>query len=254
MLIWSGEVQPQILAVFHLFSVCKPESLTLVLSEEDPVHGWFLLDSTATSAEQDHIKRKHSWRGRSLWQSHCTMSYRGQRQLKQLAASLGTIHECPCPRGVSLLLPKESCIFTGMWEIRYFIASTPQSSEFWGMQTLYMSRNPLRRCVLHNCRLVFCSPGGRWGIRQGAGLRKGTYCLLTVFKTSRLHSTLQWNLVSETSALLCEMTFLVQSQPEKTVSEVISSASAQEWSGKGKKKIYHYLTAGFDSLWNGLVG
>lgn len=123
-----------------------------------------------------------------------------------------------------------------MWEIRYFIPSTPQSNEFWGMQTLYMSRNPLRRCVFHNCGLVFCSPGGRWGIRQGAGHRKGTHCLLTVFKTSQLHSTLQWNLVSETSALLCEMTFLVRSQPEKTVSEVISSASAREWSGKGKKK------------------
>lgn len=66
------------------------------------------------------------------------------------------------------------------------------------------------------------------GIQRGAGGSEGTSCLLSMFKTSQLHSILQQNLVSETSALLREMTFLVCSQPKKIVSEVISSASAQE--------------------------
>lgn len=144
----------------------------------------------------------------------------------------------PLSQGVSPFLPKGGCsggvislICPSMQEVRHFTHSVPQSNEFPGMQTLKVSRNPLRShpnpCFSQR-RSVLCSPGGRWGIRREAGGSEGTRCLLTVFKMSQLHSTLQRNLVSETSALLCEMTFLVCSQPEKAVSEVISSASAQE--------------------------
>lgn len=173
------------------------------------------------------------------------MSFRGQTELKQLVTSLETTHWCPYPRDSHSCCQREAVlgvtplICPGMQEIRHCTHSAPQTNEFPGMQTLKVSRSLLRchpNLYFPQCRSVLCSPRGRWGIRQGAGGSKGTCYLLTVFKMSQLQSTLQQNLVSETSALLCEMTFLVCSQPEKTVSEVISSASARNDWGKEKKK------------------
>lgn len=82
----------------------------------------------------------------------------------------------------------------------------------------------------------------KWGTQQGARGNEGTCYLLTVFKTSQLRSVLQRNLVSETSALLCEMTFLIWSQPEKSP-RLSVQLQPKEWSGKGGKKKKKTITA-----------
>lgn len=82
---------------FAGFLGANQDHFILVPFKMVPVHWGLLLGGSAPSAEQGHVKSRLNGRGRSLWHRD-KMSFRGQRELKQLVTSLETTHWCPCPR------------------------------------------------------------------------------------------------------------------------------------------------------------